>query len=151
MASFDYVVASIHSNLKMNREKATERLIKAIENPYTTIIGHMTGRLLLKREGYPIDHKAVIDACAANKVIIELNAHPQRLDMDWRWIQYALEKEVMISINPDAHEKDGLLDMHYGVLVAQKGRLTKEMTFNALSLEGMEKYLSKKKNLIKVK
>ncbi len=135
LKSFDFIVASIHSNLRMDEIKATTRLIKAIENPYTTILGHPTGRLLLSRPGYPIDHKKIIDACAANNVVIELNANPYRLDIDWRWIQYALEKNVMISINPDAHRKEGYHDMHFGVGVSRKGGLTKEMTFNALSLE----------------
>lgn len=133
--TFDFIVASVHSNLRMDEEKATTRLIKAIENKYTTILGHPTGRLLLSRPGYPIDHKKVIDACSANEVVIELNANPYRLDIDWRWIQYAMEKGVMISINPDAHRKEGYHDMHFGVGVARKGGLTKEMTFNALSLE----------------
>ena len=134
LKSFDFIVASVHSNLRMDEDKATTRLIKAIENPYTTILGHPTGRLLLSRPGYPIDHKKVIDACSANNVVIELNANPYRLDIDWRWIQYAMEKDVMISINPDAHRKEGYHDMHFGVGVARKGGLTKEMTFNALSL-----------------
>src|SRR5690606_9454428 len=90
LAGFDFVVASIHSGLKMDSDRATQRLIKAIENPYTTILGHPTGRLLLSRAGYPIDYKKVIDACAANQVIIEINANPLRLDLDWRWHQYAL-------------------------------------------------------------
>ena len=133
--TFDFIVASVHSNLRMDEEKATTRLIKAIENKYTTILGHPTGRLLLSRPGYPIDHKKVIDACSANEVVIELNANPYRLDIDWRWIQYAMEKGVMISINPDAHRKEGYHDMHFGVGAARKGGLTKKMTFNAFSLE----------------
>lgn len=148
LRSFDLVVASIHSNLKMDKEKATARLIRAIENPYTTILGHMTGRLLLSREGYPVDHKKVIDACAANNVIIELNSHPYRLDIDWRWIPYCLEKGVMISINPDAHEREGFHDMRYGVMAARKGGLYKEMCFNALPLQEMEQWLMKKKQLV---
>ena len=86
LASFDLVIASVHSNLKMQEEKATARVIKAVENPYTTILGHPTGRLLLSRNGYPLDHKKVIDACKANNVVIELNAHPRRLDIHWKWI-----------------------------------------------------------------
>jgi len=148
LAKFDYIVASVHSNLKMNEEKATARLIKAIENPYTTILGHATGRLLLKREGYPIDHIKVIDACAANNVIVELNANPWRLDMEWKWLRYALEKNVMISINPDAHEMQGYHDMQYGIHVARKAGLTKGMTFNALSLTEMETFLAKKRKSI---
>ena len=118
----------------MTEEKAMSRLIKAIENPYTTILGHPTGRLLLMREGYPIDHAKIIDACAANGVVLELNANPYRLDIDWRWIDYAMNKNVQISINPDAHEKEGYHDMYFGVCVARKGGLTKEMCFNSKSL-----------------
>ena len=145
LKTFDFVVASVHSNLKMNEEKATERLIKAIENPYTTILGHPTARLLLSRPGYPINHKKVIDACAVNGVIIELNAHPYRLDIDWRWIPYCLEKGVKISINPDAHEKQGYHDMYYGTCVARKGMLTKEMCFNTMSLAEITAYFEKRK------
>jgi DNA polymerase (family 10) len=145
LASFDLVVASVHSILKMDKEKATARLIKAIENPYTTILGHPTGRLLLSREGYPIDHKKVIDACAANGVIMELNAHPHRLDIDWKWIPYCLERNVMVSINPDAHELEGYEDMFYGICVARKGMLTREMCFNAFTLDRMDDYLTSRK------
>jgi len=145
LSSFDFVVASIHSAMKMNEEKATARLLKAIENPHTTILGHPTGRLLLSRPGYPIDHKKIIDACAANKVVIELNANPHRLDIDWTWIPYCMEKGVMVSINPDAHKMEGYHDMHFGTLAARKGSLTKEMTFNALSLTEIEKWLLEKK------
>ena len=145
LKSFDYIVASIHQNLKMNQEKAMSRIIGAIENPYTTILGHPTGRILLSRAGYPIDYQKVIDACAANGVVIEINASPYRLDLDWRWIQYALEKNVMLSINPDAHEKEGYFDMHYGVAVARKGGLLANMTFNSLGLGEMERYLKAKR------
>ncbi|MGZ3919274.1 MAG: PHP domain-containing protein [Bacteroidia bacterium] len=134
LKTFDFIVASIHSNFKMSEEQATKRLIKAIENPFTSILGHPTGRLLLARPGYPIDHKKIIDACAANKVHVELNAHPYRLDIDWRWINYCMEKNVMISINPDAHHKEGFHDMYYGVCAARKGMLTKDMCLNALPL-----------------
>ena len=130
---FDFVVASVHSNLTMNEEKANARLLKAIENPYTTILGHPTGRLLLMRSGYQINHEMIIDACAANKVVIELNAHPYRLDIDWRWIHYAQNKGVLISINPDAHEKMGYHDMYFGTLAARKGGLLTKNTLNALN------------------
>lgn len=146
LASFDLVVASVHSQLKMTQEKATERLLKAIENPYTTVLGHPTGRLLLAREGYSIDHKTIIDACAANNVVIELNSNPLRLDMDWRWIDYALSKNVMISINPDAHRKEGVHDMQYGVHVARKAGLTKKMCFNALSADEIAAKFAAKKS-----
>jgi DNA polymerase (family 10) len=143
LETFDLVVASVHSILNMDIDRATKRLITAIENPYTTILGHPTGRLLLSRKGYPIDYRKVIDACAANGVIMELNAHPYRLDIDWRWIPYCMEKGVQISINPDAHKKEGYSDMQYGVNVARKGGLTNDLLFNGKSLNEMVNYLSK--------
>jgi DNA polymerase (family 10) len=144
LATFDLVIASVHSVLKMTEEKAMARLIKAIENPYTTILGHMTGRLLLSRSGYPINHKKIIEACAANKVVIELNAHPRRLDMDWRWIPYAIEKGVLISIDPDAHAIEGFRDTKYGVLTAQKGMLTAAHNLSSFGLKEFEDYLQSK-------
>jgi DNA polymerase (family X) len=150
LAEFDFIVSSVHSILNMDRKKATARLIKAVENPYTTILGHPTGRLLLRREGYPIDHKAVIDACAANNVIIEINANPWRLDLDWRWVNYALSQNVKIAINPDAHDKNDYGHMRFGVLVGRKGGLTKEMTLNAMPLEDISAYFQKRKSAVKL-
>ena len=143
LRGFDFVIASVHSQLKMNEEKATARLIKAIENPFTTILGHPTGRLLLSRAGYPIDHKKVIDACAANKVAIELNANPYRLDMDWTWIQYAREKNVYVAINPDAHSCNGIDDILYGIFTARKGGLEADGCLNCLSVEDFLKFAAK--------
>ena len=145
LSSFDFVVASVHSILNMNEEKATERLLKAIENPHTTILGHPTGRLLLSRSGYPIDHKKIIDACAANNVIIEINANPLRLDLDWRWHQYAVSKGVLLSINPDAHRVEGNLDMKYGTLIARKGGLSKLNCLNAMTLEQISEIFEQQK------
>jgi len=145
LASFDLVIASVHSNLKMQEDKAMARLLKAIENPYTRILGHMTGRLLLSRPGYPINHERIIDACAANDVVIELNANPNRLDIDWRHISYALKKNVLISINPDAHHTDGFHDNAYGVRVAQKALLTKEKNLSSFSLEAFTAFVEKRK------
>ena len=142
LSRFDVIIASVHTNLKMDKEKATTRLLKAIDNRYTTILGHPTGRLLLSRTGYPLDHKKIIDACAANQVAIELNANPYRLDMDWRWIPYALEKEVKISVNPDAHSTAGIHDIQFGVFAARKGWLTKEMCLNALNAKEFGKFIS---------
>jgi DNA polymerase (family 10) len=105
----------------------------------------MTGRLLLSRNGYPVDHKQIIDACAEHSVVIELNAHPRRLDMDWRWISYAMQKNVMISIDPDAHYISGFNDLRYGVLAAQKGALTKEMNLSSLSREAFSEYIEMRK------
>ena len=124
LSTFDIVIASVHSNLQMNLSKATDRLLKAIHNPFTSILGHPTGRLLLSRAGYPIDHKTIIDACAANHVVIEINANPRRLDMRWEWISYAIEQGVLLSINPDAHSIDDFSKLRYGILHAQKGMLT---------------------------
>jgi DNA polymerase (family X) len=146
LKKFDYIVSSIHSGLSMDKKKATARVLKAIENPYTTILGHPTGRLLLRREGYPLDHQVIIDACAEHGVVIEINANPWRLDLDWRWVNYALEKGVMLSINPDAHAKEGYADMKYGVYVGRKGGLRPEMTFNALNLSQMSDYLNQRKS-----
>lgn len=145
LKTFDFVVASVHSNLKMDKDKATTRLLKAIENPFTTILGHPTGRLLLSRKGYDIDYQKVIDACAANQVVIEINANPLRLDLDWRWHRYALEKGVLLSINPDAHRKEGFHDMKFGVLVARKGGLTADKCLNAFSLSEITSYFNNKR------
>jgi DNA polymerase (family 10) len=148
LSTFDFIVASIHSNLKMDEAKATARLLKAIENPYTTMLGHPTGRLLLARAGYPIDHTKVIDACAANGVAIEINANPLRLDLDWRYIDYAISKGVMLSINPDAHRKEGYLDMFYGIAVARKGCMSKANCLNTFSREAIFDYFQQRKNKI---
>ncbi|NTD97552.1 DNA polymerase/3'-5' exonuclease PolX [Agrobacterium tumefaciens] len=145
LKTFDFVVASVHSNLRMDEAKATARLLKAIENPYTTILGHPTGRLLLSRAGYLIDYKKIIDACAANRVVIEINANPLRLDLDWRWHRYALEKGVLLSVNPDAHRTDGFHDTRYGILVARKGGLSADKCLNAFSLEEITEYFKNKR------
>jgi DNA polymerase (family X) len=150
LSTFDLVIASVHSNLKMDESKAMMRLMKAIENRYTIILGHMTGRLLLSRKGYSVDYKKIIDACAANHVVIELNAHPKRLDMRWQWLHYALEKNVLISIDPDAHSILEFENVKYGVLAAQKGMVTKENNLSSYSLSQFEGFLEdvrKKKDL----
>ncbi len=140
LKQFDVVIASVHSGFNMTENEATERIIRAIENPYTKILGHLTGRLLLIRKGYPINHKKIIDACAANKVIIELNANAYRLDIDWRFIPYCMKKNVPIAINPDAHEKTAISDMHYGIMVAQKAGLEKEMCVNTWNYKQVLSY-----------
>ena len=142
LSQFEVVVASIHSQLNMDLEKANRRLIKAIENPHTHILGHITGRLLLSRAGYPIDHELIIDACAANGMIIELNANPQRLDIDWTWIPSALEKGVMISINPDAHVRESIHYMQFGVHVARKAGLSKEQCLNSKNADDFARWVA---------
>ncbi len=144
LAKFDFVIASVHSHLRMDKTKATQRLLAAIQNPYTSILGHPTGRLLLSRVGYPIDHKTIIEACAKYQVCIEINANPLRLDLDYTWIPYALEQGVKIAVNPDAHSLQGVQDIHFGVLAARKGGLTKEMCINTLDAEEFLKSLQKK-------
>jgi DNA polymerase (family 10) len=139
LAGFDVVIASVHAVLNMDIKKATDRLVKAIQNPFTHILGHPTGRLLLGRPGYPIDYKEIIDACASYRVSIELNANPQRLDLDWTWIPYAISKGVMISINPDAHSVGQIDYVKYGVDVAQKGGLSKSNCLNSLDKESFLK------------
>ena len=144
LKGFDLVIVSIHQLLKMDEKKATGRLIKAIENPYTTILGHMTGRQLLIRPGYPVNFKKVIDACAANGVIIEINANPYRLDVDWSQIPYALSKGVMISVNPDAHSIGEIDNIRWGIASARKAGLTKDMTWNAMGVKKVQEWLKKR-------
>ena len=141
--TFDLVIASVHSNLKMSEEKAMGRVLAAIRNPYTAILGHPTGRLLLSRKGYPLDHKGIIDACAEHNVVVEINAHPRRLDLDWRWIEYAIEKGVLLSIDPDAHSINGYKDTYYGVMAAQKGGLTAQGNLSSFTLAQFEEFLTK--------
>ncbi len=139
LEQFDFVIASVHSNLKMTKEKATERVLRAVENPFITILGHPTGRLLLSREGYALDWDVIMDACAKHKVAIELNANPYRLDLDWTLIQEAVRRGIPISINPDAHSKDGIHDLRYGVFAARKGGLTAAACLNAQGVEHIGK------------
>lgn len=141
LASFDLVVASVHVGLDMDEQTATERVLAAVRNPYTTILGHPTGRLLLAREGYPLAMEAIIEACAEHDVAIELNANPHRLDVDWRWIRAATEAGVQIAINPDAHSLAGLEDVRWGVEVARKGWLTADQCLNAKPRSAFETWL----------
>jgi DNA polymerase (family 10) len=145
LATFDFIVASVHTRLGMAIEEATERVLTAIRNPYTSILGHPTGRILLVREGYPLDYARVLDACAAHDVAVELNANPYRLDLDWRWVREATQRGILISINPDAHAMEGLRDTYWGVEAARKGWLTADQCLNALPLEAFEAWLDKQK------
>ncbi len=145
LRTFEVVIASVHSNLRMDEAKAMRRLLRAIENPFTHILGHPTGRLLLSREGYPLDHRKLIDACAANGVAIELNANPHRLDLDWTWIPYAVSKGVRISVNPDAHSLPGVHDLRYGILAARKGGLTAAECLNAMDAAKFGEWAAQKR------
>lgn len=141
LSTFDYVVASVHSGFKMPEAEMTRRILKAVKNKYVTMIGHLTGRLLLMREGYAVNQQEIIDAAADTGTIIEINAHPTRLDLDWRLCRDAKEKGMMFAINPDAHVTDGLRDVRYGVGVARKGWLEPKNVLNASSLREVEHYL----------
>jgi DNA polymerase (family 10) len=135
LAQLDYVVASVHSSFTLGEAEMTKRLIRAMENPHVTILGHMTGRLLLRRESYAVNVPAVLDAAAETGTFIELNADPHRLDMDWRWWRLAKEKGVQCVINPDAHSTEGLQNLYFGIGAARKGWLTKNDVVNCLPLE----------------
>jgi len=145
LAQFDFVIASIHSGFKMTEEEATERLIKAMQNPYTTMLGHPTGRILLGREGYPVSMKAMIEAARDCHVIIELNASPYRLDLDWRWCRYAKELGVKIALNPDAHHLAEFDHMEAGIGAARKGWLEAFDVFNTRPREQVKDYLRLRK------
>ena len=145
LASFDFVVASVHSRFKMDRKSQTDRILRAISNPYTTILGHMTGRQLLRRPGYDIDVETVLRTCAKHEVAVEINAHPWRLDLDWRWHQAAVGFGCMMSINPDAHSIRELDHMHWGVEMARKGGVPAGRVLNALSLSDIAHYFERKR------
>ncbi|HLI69615.1 MAG TPA: DNA polymerase/3'-5' exonuclease PolX [Ktedonobacteraceae bacterium] len=140
LSTLDFVVASIHSQFNLSQQEQTRRVLRAIAHPYVDIIGHPTGRLLLSREGYPIDLDAVIDAAAEHGVCIEINAHPSRLDLDWRYLHRAREKGIKIPINPDAHAADGIDVMRYGVYIARKGWLRASDVLNTMSAEEIEAF-----------
>nr|WP_249812034.1 DNA polymerase/3'-5' exonuclease PolX [Bradyrhizobium sp. 188] len=142
---FDFVVASIHGRFKLDRKAQTQRLLRAISNPYTTIIGHMTGRQLQRRPGYEIDVEKVLRACAKHDVVVEINAHPWRLDLDWRWHQAGLEFGCMLSINPDAHSIPELDHMHWGVLMARNGGVPADRVLNAMKLPEITRYFRQKR------
>ncbi len=145
LKQLDFVIVSIHRSFNMTEKAMTNRLIKAIENPYTTMVAHLTGRLLLKRDAYALNIPKIIDACIANHKIIELNAFPNRLDMDWRFWRKAKEKGLKCSINPDAHSTDHLLYYKAGVQCARKGWLEKDDIFNTLPLSKVRDYLDSAK------
>ena len=145
----DYVVTSVHSSFSQSIEEMTARIIKAIEHPATTMLGHLTGRLLLKRDGYEVDARKVVDAAIANSVVIELNANPYRLDMDWRLWKSAAEKGLLSSINPDAHAPEHFAFVEAGVNMAQKGWLTAENVINTLPLKDVKEVLGRKRPHLK--
>lgn len=146
LEKFDFVIASVHSSFSLSEEEMTNRIIKAIENKYTTILAHPTGRILLTREPYKVDMIKVINAAAKNNVAIEINSNPFRLDLDWRLCKYAKEKKVKIFINPDAHKLEDIDNYKYGINIARKGWLEKDDIVNTLDVDGISNFLISLKN-----
>jgi DNA polymerase (family 10) len=146
LEGFDFVIASIHSGFTMKKDDMEKRILRAMENPYTTMLGHPTGRLLLSRDGYQVEMMHIIDGAARNHVILELNASPYRLDIDWRYLKYAREKRVMISINPDAHAIAGLGDVFYGVNIARKGWQENKDVLNTKDVNDIKDTFKKLRN-----
>jgi DNA polymerase (family 10) len=142
---FDFVVASVHSRFRLDKKTQTERILRAVANPRTTILGHMTGRMLMRRPGYEIDFERILRACAKHGVAVEINANPHRLDLDWRWHRRALELGCMMSINPDAHSIDELDLARWGVLMARKGGVPPERVLNCLTLVELSDFLVRRK------
>lgn len=145
LKQLDFVIVSVHSSLRLAEDKMTKRLIRAIENPYCTMVGHVTGRILLSREPYAVNLPKVIEACVANGKIMEINATPWRLDLDWRYWHNASQKGLLCSINPDAHHVDHLKFVSSGVNIARKGWLEKKHILNTLPLKAVQKFLQDKK------
>jgi len=143
---FDFIIASIHSRFKMDRDEMTARIVRAIRNPATRFLGHSTGRLLLGREAYALDMERIIEEAAEHDVAIEINAHPARLDIDWRWGKKLRECGTRVCINPDAHSLQGIRDVRFGVHVANKALLPRELILNLLSAEEMSHWLLKRKD-----
>ncbi len=142
LQQLDYCVASVHQNFSLNEDEMTQRICRAMENPHVTMIGHLTGRLLLKRESYAINHEKIIDCAAETRTILELNCSPMRLDLDWRWLRRARDRGVLISINPDAHSRAGLHHLALGARVARKGWLTRQDVVNTRKLDEMISFLT---------
>lgn len=145
LEQLDFVIASVHSGLKMERSKMNERVKRALENPLVTILGHPTNRLLLGRDASQLDLEIVFEVAKKNGVILELNANPARLDLDWRYLKKAREMGLRISINPDAHQVEGFADTAFGVAIARKGWLEKKDVFNSMNRVDMENYLLKRR------
>jgi DNA polymerase (family 10) len=143
LKTFEIIIASVHGSMDMNEEDATNRLIKAVENPYTCILGHPTGRLLLQRKGFPLQYDKLFDACAANNVAVEINANCRRLDLDWRYVRQARDKGVKLCISPDAHSTGAIEYMKYGIGIARKGWLADKDLLNSLSADALIDWFSK--------
>jgi DNA polymerase (family X) len=135
----------VHSRFRLGKAEQTARIIKAVSNPFTTILGHITGRLLLRRPGYEVDIGSILEACAEHGVAIEINSNPNRMELDWRWHQRALRLGCLLSINPDAHSIRELSLMRWGVRLARKGGVPREGVLNAKGLARLLQHLKKRK------
>jgi DNA polymerase (family X) len=145
LASFDFVVTSVHSRFRGSKLEQTARIIKAVSNPFSTILGHVTGRLLLRRAGYDVDMEAILSACAEYGVAIEINCNPHRLELDWRWHRRAIELGCLLSINPDAHSVRELDLVHWGIAIARKGGVGRQSVLNAKSRAQLFKHLQRRR------
>lgn len=144
LETFDFVIASVHSNFNLDKTAMTRRIIRAINNPFTTILGHPTGRLLLKREGYQLNIQEILEAAKSNGVAIEINANPWRLDLDWRQLREAKRLGIQLPICPDAHSIKGVKDLRYGIGIARKGGLEKKHVLNCLNTDEFQEFLNKR-------
>lgn len=142
---FDFVIASVHSRFQMEKDEMTERILKAMDDPHVTFLGHLTGRLLLSRDGYRVDYERIFDKAAERKVIIEINGNPRRLDVDWRWLRKAVDRGVIFSINPDAHSTKEMSHVVSGTWVARKAGLGPKEIFNTRPVDEVEEWLRKKR------
>jgi DNA polymerase (family X) len=145
LARFDFVVASVHSQFRMDRAAQTSRIVAAVKNPFTTVLGHPTGRLLLRRPGYEVDIEPILAACGRVGVAVEINCNPNRLDLDWRWHRCALELGCTMSINPDAHSIRELGLVKWGIAMARKGAVPKQRILNTMSRQRMLAHLRARK------
>ncbi len=145
LRGFDFIIASVHSQFRLPREEMTRRILGAMANPYCTMVGHVSGRLLLAREPYEVDIEAILEFAGKNQVIMELNASPYRLDLDWRWLRRAKDLGVLISLNPDAHSLEDLGDVAYGVMAARKGWLEKDDVLNTYAPEEVSHILRRRR------
>ena len=143
--NLDFVIASVHSQFRMDKETMTKRIIKAMDNPHTTILGHITGRLLLSRDGYEVDMNKILEKAAKKGTVLEINANPHRLDLDWRWVKKAKEMGIRLMINPDAHSLSEISNTSFGVAMARKGWCEKKDVLNCLTIDAIYKYLGKER------
>ena len=150
LSTFDLVVASVHSHFNLSEEEQTRRILGAMESPYVDILGHLTGRLLLARDAYPLELRRILDVAAERGVAVEVNAHPHRLDLDWLNLRYGLGRGMKTSVNPDAHSTEGIRYVRYGVGVARKGWCTSEDVLNAWPLERLLEHIAARRKRVGV-